>query len=108
MWVPAHYDVSPATGKSKVFSLSLNELARPVFSDLATDGIAAIAVSNDTVHVGVRTREGLSYRLLASTSLSTNAGWAPTGEAREGSGAAVRLSCPVTNDWEFYRLEAGD
>ena len=106
--IPDHYDISPETGKSKVFALSLNELARPVFSDLASDGVAAFAGSNGTAHVGVRTREGLSYWLVASTSLLANADWIPAGATNEGTGEAVRLSGPATNDWTFYKVEAGD
>ena len=106
--IPAHYDIAPASGTSTVFTLSLNELARPVYADPATDGVAAIAVDGDEVTVGVRTREGLSYRLLSATALSTNAVWTPTGDAKAGTGAAVRLSCPLTNDWSFYKVRAND
>ena len=108
--IPAHYDISPATGKSTVFTLELNALATPIFSDLATDGVAAIDAGGDTVSVGVRTLEGLIYQLVTATSLSTNDDdWAPTGEAKPGTGAAITLQCPRTAaPQEFYKVRVSD
>ena len=107
--IPAHYDVTPATGKSKVFTLALNGLATPVYSDLASDGIAAIDVGGAVVSVGVRTREGLSYQLLSATGIASDAVWTPKGEPVPGTGSAIRLQCPRTTEAQaFYKVKATD
>ena len=101
--------MTPATGKSKVFTLALNGLATPVYSDLASDGIAAIDVGGAVVSVGVRTREGLFYQLLSATGIAPGIAWTPKGEPVAGSGSAMRLQCPRSTEAQaFYKVRATD
>ena len=104
--IAEHYDISPATGKSKVFDLSLNELARPVYADPASDQKPAIEVDGDTVNVNVRTRKGLTYLLLAATALSTNAVWG-VADSVAGDGTVRTLSADA-GAAGFFKVEADD
>lgn len=106
--VPAYYDIVPASGKSKVFTLSLNGNAAPEYSDLEADGVAAIAVEEDTVYVGVRTLSGLVYRLVSAGGLSADDEWTEQGDPVAGTGAAERLQCARAADRAFYKVRVSD
>ena len=106
--VPAHYDVSPSPGKSKVFTLQLNDNAAPEYSNLETDGVATIAVVGDTVYVGVRTLSGLVYRLVSASGLSADDEWTELGDPMTGTGSAERLQCARTADHAFYKVRVSD
>ena len=106
--VPSYYDLEPAEGKSKTFSLTLNALAAPEYADLATDGLAAIDVAGTQVNVGVKTRAGLKYQLVTAPECTTLAPWTCVGEVAEGTGAARALVAPRTGDKAFYRVRVSD
>ena len=106
--VPAYYDIMPSIGKSKIFTLSLNDLAAPEYSDLETDGVATIVVEGDTVYVGVRTLAGLVYRLISANGISADAEWTELGDPMTGTGSAERLQCARTADHAFYKVRVSD
>ena len=105
--VPAYYDLSPDSGKTKTVTLSLNALATPQFSDEEDDGIAAISLHGDTVQVGVRTLAGLNYILRGSGELAVDAAWADIGEAVVGDGTAKALSAP-SGTGGFFKVASFD
>ena len=106
--IPEHYDLSPTSGKTKTVTLALNALAKPEYSDLATDGLAAIACADGLVNVGVRTRRGLVYRLRTVPELpAAEEDWTDAGSPVVGDGGARTLSAPAAQAG-FFKVRVTD
>ncbi len=102
-----HYDLTPASGKTKTITLALNDLAIPEYSDFATDGVPAIAVGTDGVEVGVRTRQGLKYRLRRASS-PVAADWTDIGSVVTGDGTPKTLTTTAAGTSGFFKVRVTD
>lgn len=98
--LPAHYDLSPTTGKTKTISLALNALATPT--------IDAIAVADGVVRVGVATtRTGLTYRLGQAETPAAGA-WTDVGDEVAGNGQGRTLTTSASGGARFFKVKVGD
>ena len=106
--LPSYYDLSPDSGKTKTVELSLNTLATPVFAQAAVDGVDGIAVEGDEATLGVRTLSGLRYQVQKAASLAAPIEWTDVGTAADGTGSAVAITVPATENSAFFRISAED
>lgn len=106
--VPAWYDLLPAEGKTKTVTLSLNDLATPVYCDAVDDGVEAISVEGNVVSVGVKTLAGLKYTLRGTENVATAFDlWPVVGETVSGDGTAKALTATV-GEKGFFRVSVAD
>ena len=105
--LPSYYDLTPAEGKTKTVSVALNASAAPEYSDLARDGVAAIALG-ETVNVGVKTHAGLLYRLVTANAPTTPLPWPVVGEAVAGDGSVKTLTAPRAGGAAFFKVRVCD
>lgn len=106
--VPAWYDLLPTEGKTKIVTLSLNDLATPAYCDGDKDGVEAISVEGNVVSVGVKTLAGLKYTLRGTENVATAYDlWPVVGETVLGDGTAKALTATV-GEKGFFRVSVTD
>lgn len=106
--VPAWYDLLPTEGKTKIVTLSLNDLATPAYCDGDKDEIEAISVTGNVVSVGVKTLAGLKYTLRGTEDVAVAYDlWPAVGETVLGDGTAKALSASA-GEKGFFKVLVTD